>query len=104
MVSRRSLLAWLAVLAGCTGTGGSPSDADDPTETEPGDDPATAGPGSTADQDTTADQDDADGTATPTGTSDDLDLQEANVMAVEWDGSRGGEVEFSATLCHDDEG
>jgi hypothetical protein len=41
---------------------------------------------------------------TPTGETTDLDLQEANVVGVEWDGRPGEEVDFSVTLYHDDDG
>jgi hypothetical protein len=41
---------------------------------------------------------------TPTGTADGLDLREANVVAVDWDGEAGEGVEFAVTLYHDDDG
>ena len=40
----------------------------------------------------------------PTTTPDALDLREANVVGVEWSGDPGGDVRFSVTLYHDDDG
>jgi hypothetical protein len=40
----------------------------------------------------------------PTTTPDALDLREANVVGVEWSGDPGGDVRFSVTLFHDDDG
>jgi hypothetical protein len=110
MVSRRSVLASIALLTGCVGS--DPSDSpDSPTGTERSGSTDTTEPASGTDP---ADENEssADGKSTgsasadgtPTDSSDGLDIREANVMAVEWEGTRGGEVEFSVTLYHDDEG
>ncbi|MFT4883813.1 MAG: hypothetical protein ACI8U4_001326 [Natronomonas sp.] len=77
-------------MAGCT-DGESPEDAE--PDTEPGGD-GTATDGGTESK----------GTATRTGDgSAELDLREANVVGVEAE-RNDGEVRFSVTLIHDDDG
>lgn len=80
----------LVAAAGCTDAGSGGEDTPPPATEQPSDE--------TASTDTTP-------TTTPGSPTDDpLDLREANVMAVDWDGEAGGDVEFSVTLYHDDEG
>ncbi|MDZ7702110.1 MAG: hypothetical protein U5J98_08620 [Halobacteriales archaeon] len=80
MATRRAFLAAVALpaLAGCTG--------------------ATPAGGPTA---TATDTERP--TALPTAT-DELDLREANVVEVAFDGEPGGDVRFDVTLYHDDDG
>ena len=80
MATRRGFLAAAAIagLAGCSA--GGPA--------------ATGTPTATATQR---------GTAMPTDTPE-LDLREANVVEVAFDGAPGGDVRFDVTLFHDDDG
>ncbi|KTG27231.1 hypothetical protein [Haloferax profundi] len=111
---RRTLLgtltASLAAVAGCTSPSGTLPMTD---ETDSG---ATAtrtgGADTTALPDETTDSDSTDSPATDggqpeagdsAGDNDDLDLREANVMAVSFEQS-GGDYRFSVTLLHDDDG
>jgi hypothetical protein len=116
--TRRRLLAAIATsglagtgLAGClTGDDGTTvTDDAEEGDAEEGD-PSTAGTDATttaADGETAGDDGgtaDAGGESTATGATGDLDLREANVTGVELDDQGGGDVRFSVTLYHDDDG
>ena len=95
MPTRRAVLGTLAlaVCGGCTRDGEATPTTDVPTTVEPSETPdVTPGAGGAA-------------TDSPTATPDsvDLDLREANVLAVEVEASGGGH-RFSVTLQHDDDG
>nr|WP_225317734.1 MULTISPECIES: hypothetical protein [Haloferax] len=108
---RRTLLdtltASLAEVAGCTSPGGSQPMTDETdseaTPTQTGDADTTALPDETTDPDSTestvtdgGQPEDGDSA----GDSDELDLREANVMAVSVEQS-GDDYRFSVTLLHD---
>jgi hypothetical protein len=114
-LTRRALLAAgttvLAGLAGCpTGsTDSTPTDADEsesPSGGSVGAPGSAPGEGGTASPEANVDADTATATAEPTGeepATPELDLREANVTAVEFEGGDGS-YGFDVTLYHDDDG
>ena len=115
--TRRALLATgTALLVGVAGC----AESSDPTPTDAGRSQSPSGgvvgapgggasdgetDGGTGDTGANADTDTATGTPEPTGgrTTPDLDLREANVTAVEFEGVDGS-YDFAVTLYHDDDG
>jgi len=69
------------------------------------DDSTASGATATAEREA-SDTSESAGESSATGTDDgtDLDLREANVVAVEFEAGEGGEYRFDVTLLHDDEG
>jgi hypothetical protein len=87
--TRREFLLAAVALAGCTGT--EAGDDERPTADSP-----TMNP--------TPSPTDENGTDADGGSDPDLDLREANVIAVEWEGAPGDDIRFDVTLLHDDDG
>lgn len=87
--SRRRVLAASGLVAtgGCLG-GGRGDDATTEVESTP----TATGTGASTNRSPTATE------------TTDLDLREANVVGVEWEGGPGAEIDFSVTLHHDDDG
>jgi hypothetical protein len=104
-VSRRSALAALgsslAALAGC---GGFQVESDEETSTDGGDGNQPTQTPVTADRAESQERQTGGTTESPTTTTTDLDLREANVVGVEIADEGSGDYRFDVTLYHDDDG